>query len=118
MIAALALALRFVLELAGLAAVGFAGFQGFQGPARWLAAIGAPAALGLFWAFVVAPGAANPIAPPVREVIGSLALLCAAGALALVGHPRPATVFAVLVVTNTVVLAVMRDHVTGAELAR
>lgn len=118
MIATLTLALRFVLELTGLAALAFAGFQGFQGPTRWLGVIGAPAALGLFWAFVVAPGAANPIPPPLREVIGSLALLCAAGALALAGQPRLATVFAVLIVTNNVLLAVMRDHATGSELAR
>lgn len=118
MITALTLALRFVLELAGLGALAVAGFDGFQGPPRWLAAIGAPVALAVFWAFVVAPRAANPIAPPLREVIGSLALLCAAGALALAGHPRPATVFAVLIVTNTVLLAVLRDHITDWELAR
>lgn len=118
MIATTNLALRFVLELAALAALAFAGFQGFDGPTRWLVAIAAPAALILLWAFVVAPGAANPIAPAVREVIGSLALLCAAGALALAGHPGPALVFALLIVTNQGLLALMREHVTGAELAR
>lgn len=118
MIATLTLALRFVLELTGLAALAFAGLQAFQGPTRWLVAISGPAALSVFWAFVVAPGADNPIAPPLREVIGSLALLCAAGALALAGHPRLATVFAVLVITNTVLLATMRGHAVGSELAR
>ena len=112
------LALRFVLELAGLAALAAAGFQSSEGPVRWLVAIGAPAALALFWALVVAPGATNPIAPSVREVIGSLALLCAAGALALSGHPRLAAVFAVLIVTNNVLLAVLHDQPAGAGLAR
>ena len=114
---AINLTLRFVLELAGLAAVAFASLQGFEGVARWLVAIGAPAALALFWAYVVAPGAANPLSPSLREVIGSLAPLCAAGALALAGHPRLAIVFAVLIVTNNLLLAVMRDA-TGPELAR
>ena len=118
MIATTNLALRFVLELAGVAALAAAGFQSFEGPARWLVAIAAPAALGLFWAFVVAPGATNPIAPSLREVVGSLALLCAAGALALAGHPRLALLFAVLIVTNNVLLAVMRDHATAPELAQ
>ena len=66
MFAALNLALRFVLELAGLVACAVAGYDGVLGPARWLAAIGAPVALAVFWAFVVAPRAANPIAPPLR----------------------------------------------------
>ncbi|MCC6494916.1 MAG: YrdB family protein [Propionibacteriaceae bacterium] len=118
MIATTNLALRFVLELAAIAALAFAGLQGFDGPTRWLVAIGAPAALVLFWAFVVAPGATNPIAPALREVIGSLALLCAAGAMALAGHPKLAITFAVLIVTNNVLLALMRDHATGPELAR
>lgn len=117
MIAITNLALRFVLELAGLAALAFAGFLGFGGSARWLVAVGAPITLALFWAFVVAPGAVNPIAPPVREVIGSLALLCAAGALALAGHPKLAIVFAVLIVTNHVLLVVTHDH-AGQELTR
>lgn len=112
------LALRFVLELAGLAALGFAGFQSSPGPARWLVAVGAPAALALFWAVVVAPGATNPLTPAVREVIGSVALLCAAGALALAGRPQLALGFAVLIVTNHVLLAVARVHATGLEVAR
>jgi len=116
--AALPLALRFVLELTGLVACAVAGYNGVQGPARWLAAIAAAVALAVFWAFVVAPRAVNPIALPLREVIGSLALLCAAGALALAGHPGLATVFALLIVTNNVLLAVLRDRITDWEVAR
>ena len=118
MIATANLALRFVLELAGLAALAYAAFQSVDGPARWLAAIGAPILLGLLWAFVVAPGAANPIAAPLREIIGSIALLGAAGALALAGHTRPAVAFAVLIVANQVLLTVLRDHPAGAVFAR
>ena len=116
MIATANLALRFALELGGLAALASAGLQSSEGPARWLVAIGAPAALVLFWALVVAPGATNPIAPSVREVIGSLALLGAAGALALAGHPRLAGVFAVLIVINNVLLALMPGHASAADL--
>ena len=118
MVATTTLALRFFLELTGLAALAYAGYRTSDGPLRWLVAIGAPAALAIFWAFVVAPGADNPIAPSRREVIGSLALLCAAAALALAGHPKLALAFAALVVTNQVLLAVLRDESAGAELAR
>lgn len=111
MIATLNLALRFGLELAGLAALAVAGFQGFEGPLRWLTAIGAPAVVVIFWALVVAPTATNGIAVWVREVIGSLVLLCAAGALALVGHATLALVFAVLIVGNNVLIVVLRDRV-------
>ena len=49
------LALRFLLELFGLAAVGYSGWQVAGGPLRWVAAILAPLALAAFWALV--PGA-------------------------------------------------------------
>jgi len=101
------LALRFLLELSGLAALGYAGFQASQGPARWALALAAPVALGIFWAFVVAPNATNGLTPLTRELIGSLALLCAAGALALTGHPRLALALAALVVLNQILLIVL-----------
>lgn len=47
------LALRFLLELSGLAALAYAGFHATHGPARWALAIAAPVALAIFWALVV-----------------------------------------------------------------
>ena len=118
MIATANLALRFVLELVGVFALAYAGFQAFDGPGRWLAAIGAPVALGVFWGLVVAPNAVNPLAPSLREIVGSVALLCTAGALALAGHPRLAVLLGVLIVANNVVLAVRRDDAPLPGLAR
>jgi hypothetical protein len=115
MIATSNLALRFVLEIGGLAALAYAGFQLADGPWRWLAAVAAPLLLALFWAFVVAPNAANPIAGTLRELIGSLALLAAAGALAASGQPRIAMVFTALVVANNVVLLALGSAGAGAS---
>jgi len=113
------LALRFLLELAGLAALGFSGFQLFDGPARWAAAFAAPATLALVWMFVVAPRASNGLPSSVRELVGSALLLAAAGVLALAGQPRVGLVFAALVVANTVLLTVLgRAAHTGMEPAR
>ena len=113
------LALRFLLELAGLAALGLSGFQLFDGPARWAAAVAAPAALALVWMLVIAPKASNGLPSSVRELIGSALLLAAAGVLALAGQPRVALVFAALVVANTVLLTVLgRAGHTGKGLTR
>lgn len=107
------LALRFALEIAGLAAAGYAANALVDGPLRWPATVAAPVALAVFWGLVVAPNATNGLAPHTREVIGSAALLVAAAAVALAGRPVPAAVLAGLVVANTVVLLA-----TPAEVAR
>lgn len=107
------LALRFFLELAGLAAAARVGFQLVDGTGRWVVVVAAPAAIAVFWALVVAPHAANGFSAATRELIGSGVLLLAAGALALVGHPRLALVFAGLIVANTAGL-VWPGHPTPA----
>ena len=111
------LALRFVLELVGLAALAYAGFHAFAGPLSWLAAVAAPMAMAVVWGLLIAPNATNPIALWLRELLGSALLLLAAGALALAGRPGLAAGFAALVVVNTVLLFVLRDE-TGLWWAR
>jgi glycerol uptake facilitator-like aquaporin len=119
MLAASNLVLRFLLELAGLAALGYVGFQLFDGPVRWVTAFAAPSVLALTWALVVAPNASNGLPPSVRELIGSALLLAVALGLALAGQSQPATVFAALVVVNTVFLVVLGQAGTsGTEVAR
>lgn len=103
------LALRFLLELAGVVAVGYWGYHAIDGLGRWLIAIGAPALLIVFWALVIAPGADVPIPQQVREVIGSVVLLAAAGALYAAGAQAAALAFAGLVILNTVLALVLRD---------
>lgn len=101
--ATLNLALRFLLEVAGLVGAGYVAWQ-FSDRWRWAAAIGAAVALALAWALLVSPNASNGLAPLVRELLGSVLLLSVAGLLALAGRAQLAGVFAVLVVVNTVLL--------------
>jgi hypothetical protein len=102
-------ALRFVLELVGIAAAAWWGFHATsQAPARIVLAVAAPVVLVLFWALVVAPGADNPIAPTVRMVIGSVVLLVTAAGLLVTAQATAGAVFAALVVINTIVALVLR----------
>lgn len=113
------LALRFLLELFGLAAVGYSGWQVAGGPFRWVAAILAPLALAAFWALVVAPNASNGVPLPTRELIGSALLVAVGGGLALAGQPWLGTAFAGLVIANTVVLTLLGHPGTpAAEVTR
>jgi hypothetical protein len=102
------LALRFLLELGGIAALFAWGWSAADSlPVRLLLAVGAPALLVTAWALVIAPGASNPIPQVARMLLGSGLLLLAAGALAAAGHPGLAAVFAVVIVANTALLLVV-----------
>jgi hypothetical protein len=103
------LALRFFLELAGIVAVGYWGYHAATGLERWVLAIGAPAILIVFWSMVIAPGANAPIPLHVREVVGSIVLLAAAGALYVAGAQTAALAYAGLVILNTILTLVLGD---------
>lgn len=106
--AAVNLALRFLLELCGIAALAIWGWSAADSlPVRLLAAVGAPLLLIAVWALAIAPGATNPIPQTARMVIGSGLLLVAAGGLALAGHQALAAVFALVIVANTALLLVL-----------
>ena len=101
------LILRFVLELLGILALGYAGFQASDNTlARVVAGLGAPAVLIVIWALVVAPNADNSLPQPRRDLVGTVLLLLAAGALALAGQPGLAAAFAGVVIVNTALLFV------------
>ncbi|HEX6128571.1 MAG TPA: DUF2568 domain-containing protein [Candidatus Limnocylindria bacterium] len=112
------LALRFILELGGIAAVAFSGYQ-LAGPsiARWAVAGGAALALIAVWALVVAPNTQNGLSQPQKDIIGTVILLAAAGALAFAGHGGLAIGMAVLVLVNAALLSVfgheVRDQLAG-----
>jgi hypothetical protein len=101
-VAALNLALRFLLELAGIVALWVVGW-GVSSvlPVQLLAAFGLAGALVVAWAFVVAPKAANRIPQATRMLIGTGLLLVVAALLALTGQVVAAAVFAVLNLVNT-----------------
>jgi hypothetical protein len=103
------LVLRFALEVSGVVAVAYVAYQAGDGPMRWALAIGAPAVIIGLWAFVIAPGASNPIPAGTRVVLGSVVLLMAAGALYLAGLQLPAAVFAGLIAINTLLLFLLPE---------
>lgn len=94
------LALRFLLELALLAALGYWGWTQPPGALRWLAALGLPLAAAAAWAvfrvpgdggapLVVTPGPARLLLEAVLFTLGTLALQRA-------GQPRLALLFAIV----------------------
>jgi Protein of unknown function (DUF2568) len=104
------LALRFLLELCGLAAFAYWGFKSGSGAgARLVLTIGAPLCMAIVWGIFVAPRATVKLAEPVRFVLG-LAILClSAVALASAGQRTLAVAFAAIVVINAVLLAVWKQ---------
>ena len=102
-IAGLNAALRFILELAGIVALGIWGWTvGNGSPAQIFLAVGAPLLLIVAWALLIAPRSRSPLDQRTRFVVGSGLLLVAAAALWAAGLPAVAGVFAILVVVNTV----------------
>lgn len=97
------LAVRFIVELVGVGALGYAASQApLDGIARIVLTVAAPAALVVVWAIVVAPKARNPLAQSQRDAIGTVLLVLVAGALAAAGQPTMAVVFGAVVVVNWV----------------
>ena len=109
--AAANLAVRFLLELAGIAALAYWGWTATAAmPLRLVLAMGAPLLLVVAWAFVVAPNATNPIPRPTRELIGTGLLLGSAAAVFVAGQRTPAIAFAGIVVFNQVLLVIMSER--------
>ena len=105
MVVTLNLALRFLLELAAVAAVVFWGWRvAGEGAAGLALGIALAAALVLVWWRLIAPRARSPIPADIRPMIGSGILLLAAAALGLADQPLLATILAIAVVANTVVM--------------
>jgi len=114
-VSGIALTLRFLLELGGVAALAWWGIQtGTDEVSRALLAIGAAGLLIVIWGVVVAPKARNRLAPRVRWLIGSGLLLAAAVALWVAGSPVAATVFAILIVVDTIILLAL-DRTTAVR---
>lgn len=94
--------LRFFLELAALAAMGYWGWTQHDGAARWLWALGLPLVAAVAWAVFRIPGDPG---TPVIAVPGAVRLLVeivffggATGLLLLAGRPNWALVLGVLLV--------------------
>lgn len=81
------LAIRFLCELAMLAALGYWGFEVGEGAGAWLLGIGAPALAIAIWGAFVAPKARWPVAVPARLAIELV--LFGAAVLGLFAIDRP-----------------------------
>jgi Protein of unknown function (DUF2568) len=93
------LTVRFLVELATLAALAVAGASANVG-LGWqiVLAIGGPVLLAVIWGLVMAPRARRRIADPARLVVEIVLFLLAALALALAGHVVAAVIYAVIAV--------------------
>jgi Protein of unknown function (DUF2568) len=99
------LVLRFALEIAGIGALAYYGLNApLAAPLRWIAAIGLPVAFVAIWALVVAPNTMNGLTQAQKDVIGTVLLLAAAGALALAGPQSLAVGFAIAIIVNAILL--------------
>lgn len=101
------LALRFVLELSALAAVGAFGWLRFQGPGRIVAVMGLPLLFMVLWGVFAVPddpsrsgSAPVPVPGAVRLALELALFGSAAFALSRVGHPTLAIVLGTTVVLH------------------
>lgn len=114
----LLLAIRFLVEILGVVALGYVGATVPAATAwRLIVGIGAPAALIVVWALVVAPKADNPLPPRARELLGTGLLLLVAGALAAAGQPEWGIVFAAVVAADQALLLALNAGGIAAAIA-
>ncbi len=98
------LALRFLLELAAMFAVGYWGFTQFSGLTRYLLAFGLPLAFSILWALFSTPGdrpsAPVPVSGFLRLVLEFLLFGAAVAALYAAGRPGWSVVLLVLLLIH------------------
>ncbi len=100
--------IRFVVELAGIGALAYWGLQtGPDGIGGILLAAGAALGLIVVWGRVAAPRADNRFSQPQRDIIGTVLLLLATGALGAAGQPTVALVLAAVVVIDWLAMIVL-----------
>ncbi len=103
-------ALRFLLELCALVALGCWGLQTGQGLLLKIGlGIGVPLLAVVTWVLFVSPNAVVRLPEPVPCVLGLVILGIAAAALAAAGHPSLAIAFGIIVVINAVLMVVWRQ---------
>ena len=104
------LAVRFLLELAALAALAWWGYRTGGGPlAKVGIAAGIPLAAAVVWGAFVAPKAAVPVPGAARLLLQIAVFAAAAVALARLGHRTPAAVFGLVAVANAALMTAWRQ---------
>jgi hypothetical protein len=101
---ALVLAVRFLLELAALAALAYAGWR-----AHWLLGIALPVAAAALWGTFVAPKRIVDTPTPVQLLVEALVFGGAAVALVLADQAVLGIVLVVVAVGDRVLISVLRE---------
>jgi Protein of unknown function (DUF2568) len=95
------LALRFILELGALVALGYSGFQFGEGYLfKLLLGIGTPFCIAIIWGTFGSPAAPIPIQGTMRLLLEFIIFGLATLALYTVGQPALALIFVILAVLN------------------
>lgn len=103
------LALRFLLELCALAALGYAGFQLASGLLIKIAlAIGAPLLAVMIWGTFIAPKATIPVPLIAWLALQAIIFGLAIAGLAATGHTTLAIVFVLALAVNATLLYIWR----------
>jgi hypothetical protein len=105
------LALRFLLELCVLLAVGYWGFRtGRSTPAKIGLGLGLPLLIAVIWGTLVAPNTPVELPTPLRVLVELVIFGAGVAALYPAERPRLAWVFAGLVVVNEVLLYALEQE--------
>lgn len=100
------LGLRFFVELAMLAALGYWGFRsGFPLSVSWLLGIGAPLLAAVVWGALMSPKASVPLSDPLKLAIEIALFVLSAAALYAADRPAWAVVFLVVWAVNRIGIA-------------
>lgn len=101
------LAIRFLLEMCALVALGYFGFRIGHGPvARFIIGLGAPLLAATVWALFVAPNASIAAPDAVRFALELAVLGSAAAALYRSGQPKQAIAFALIATVNRILMTI------------
>ena len=111
------LTVRFLCELALLAALAYWGLSVGNGGTPWLLGIGAPLVAAIVWGALVAPKARWPLPLQVRLVTELLLFAAAARALAVAGQPVLAVVLAGVALATSQLNAA-QEHRSRADAPR
>ncbi|MDF2716644.1 MAG: hypothetical protein K0R28_3569 [Paenibacillus sp.] len=99
------LAVRFLLELAALGALGYWGFRtGTVLPMKLLLGTAAPLAAAIVWGAFIAPKASFPVAVPVRVLLELCVFGSATAALYASGRSTLAVVFLAIALIDTALI--------------
>jgi hypothetical protein len=99
------LTVRFLCELAMLAALAYWGFRVGDGVGAWVLGICAPLLAAVVWGAWVAPKARWPVPIPTRVLLELILFGAAAGALAIAGQPLLAVVLGVAALATSLLNA-------------